>query len=184
MGLATHLGPILIGTVKNTTGTTAGTIRNTGATLCMQDLQVAYNGTAFGSARQDFIGAIPAGSGIVDIKIDTLVAFTGSTAANLTIGTIATPALLWATTDITAQGRQVYTNAAAKLVAWCGLATTASPDGIGIGPTDLLVYAFLTPTVGNVTVGTVQYTIMYSVNNPDGTDYPQIPVPGQFRVSY
>ena len=32
MGFATHLGPWLLGTVKDTTGTTAGTIRNTGCT--------------------------------------------------------------------------------------------------------------------------------------------------------
>jgi len=36
MGFATHLGPWLLGTVKNTTGTTAGTIRNMGATTVNQ----------------------------------------------------------------------------------------------------------------------------------------------------
>jgi len=36
MGFATHLGPWLLGTVKNTTGTTAGTIRNMGATTVAQ----------------------------------------------------------------------------------------------------------------------------------------------------
>ena len=30
MGFATHLGPWLLGTVKETTGTTPGTVRNTG----------------------------------------------------------------------------------------------------------------------------------------------------------
>ena len=36
MGFATHLGPWLLGTVKDTTGTTAGTVRNTGATMVTQ----------------------------------------------------------------------------------------------------------------------------------------------------
>ena len=36
MGFATHLGPWLLGTVKDTTGTTPGTVRNTGATLVTQ----------------------------------------------------------------------------------------------------------------------------------------------------
>ena len=36
MGFATHLGPWLLGTVKDTTGTTAGTVRNTGATIVAQ----------------------------------------------------------------------------------------------------------------------------------------------------
>jgi len=46
MGFATHLGPWLLGTVKNTTGTTAGTIRNTGCTSVAQNATVAFNTTA------------------------------------------------------------------------------------------------------------------------------------------
>ena len=38
MGIATHLGPWLLGTVKDTTGTTAGTVRNTGATMVTQSV--------------------------------------------------------------------------------------------------------------------------------------------------
>jgi hypothetical protein len=38
MGIATHLGPWLLGTVKNTTGTTVGTIRNMGATVVIQSV--------------------------------------------------------------------------------------------------------------------------------------------------
>lgn len=38
MGIASHLGPWLLGTVKNTTGTTAGTVRNMGATMVTQSV--------------------------------------------------------------------------------------------------------------------------------------------------
>jgi hypothetical protein len=38
MGFATHLGPWLLGTVKDTTGTTPGTVRNTGATMVTQSV--------------------------------------------------------------------------------------------------------------------------------------------------
>lgn len=38
MGFATHLGPWLLGTVKDTTGTTPGTVRNTGATTVTQSV--------------------------------------------------------------------------------------------------------------------------------------------------
>lgn len=38
MGFATHLGPWLLGTVKETTGTTSGTVRNTGATIVTQSV--------------------------------------------------------------------------------------------------------------------------------------------------
>ena len=44
MPSAFHLGPWLLGTVKNTQGTTAGTIRNVGATLAAQTVLVpSYN---------------------------------------------------------------------------------------------------------------------------------------------
>ena len=182
MGIATHLGMQLVGTVKNTTGTTAGTLRNTGPTLCMTDLQVDYTGAVFNVLNTQYISTLPAGSAIVQIYIDTLTAFTGSTAANMTIGTAASNALYWASTDITTQGRLANTGAATKLVNWCGLASTASPDGIGVGPTDVIINAYLTPTVANVTAGKVQYTIIYSVNNADGTDYPATPTGSNFNA--
>ena len=175
MGFATHLGPWLLGTVKNTTGTTVGSIKNTGTTLVSQTLKKDYTGKA-ASATTDTICVLPAGAQIVSIFIDTLTAFTGSTAANLTIGDGTTAALYWASTDITSQGRLANTNAAAKLVNWAGAASTASPNGIGIGSTDVKVIATLTPTVAAVTAGTVQYTIVYAVANSDGS---QTPSPSQ-----
>jgi len=171
MGFATHLGPWLLGTVKNTTGTTVGNIRNTGATLVSQTFKKDYTGQA-ASATTDTICVIPAGAQIVNIFIDTLVAFTGSTAANLTLGDGTTAALYWASTDITSQGRLANTNAASKLVNWAGAATTASPNGAGVGSTDVKVIATLTPTVAAVTAGTVQYTIVYAVANSDGSQVP------------
>jgi len=171
MGFATHLGPWLLGTVKNTTGTTVGSIRNTGATLVSQTFKKDYTGQA-ASATTDTICVIPAGAQIVNIFIDTLVAFTGSTAANLTLGDGTTAALYWASTDITSQGRLANTNAASKLVNWAGAATTASPNGAGVGSTDVKVIATLTPTVAAVTAGTVQYTIVYAVANSDGSQVP------------
>ena len=171
MGFATHLGPWLLGTVKNTTSTTVGSIRNTGATLVSQTFKKDYTGQA-ASATTDTICVIPAGAQIVSIFIDTLVAFTGSTAANLIIGDGTTAALYWASTDITSQGRLANTNSASKLVNWAGAATTASPNGAGVGSTDVKVIATLTPTVAAVTAGTVQYTIVYAVANSDGSQVP------------
>jgi len=171
MGFATHLGPWLLGTVKNTTGTTVGTIENLGATIVSQTFKKNYTGQA-ASATTDTLCVLPAGAQIVDILIDTLVAFTGSTAANLTIGDGTTANLYWATSDITAQGRLAITNAASKLANWAGAATTASPNGAGIGATDVKVVATLTPTVAAVTAGTVQYTVMYVVANSNGAQFP------------
>jgi len=171
MGFATHLGPWLLGTIKNTTGTTVGTIENLGATICSQTFKKDYTGQA-ASATTDTVCVLPAGAQIVDIKIDTLVAFTGSTAANLTLGDGTTANLYWASTDVTSQGRLAYTNAAAKLVNWCGAATTASPNGAGIGSTDVKVIATMTPTTSAVTAGTVQYTVIYVVANSNGAQLP------------
>ena len=171
MGFATHLGPWLLGTVKSTTGTTVGSIENLGATIVSQTFKKNYAGQA-ASATTDTICVLPAGAQIVDIKIDTLVAFTGSTAANLQIGDGSTANLYWASTDVTTQGRLAYTGAAAKLANWAGATSTASPNGAGIGATDVKVVATMTPTVAAVTVGTVQYTVMYVVANSNGAQYP------------
>ena len=73
MGFATHLGPWLLGTVKNTTGTTAGTIRNMGATIVAQTDSVAYNDAA---TTQSFV--IPAGSLITSISIVQTTKFAGT----------------------------------------------------------------------------------------------------------
>ena len=171
MGFATHLGPWLLGTVKNTTGTTVGTIRNTGVTNVSQTFKRNYSGITTAGVT-DVIATLPAGAQIVTIHIDTLVAFTGSTAANVQIGNGTTVDLYWPTTDITAQGRSAVTNAASKLANWCGAATTASPNGQGIGPTDVTVVATMSPTVATVTAGTVQYTVRYTVSNSDGNQAP------------
>ena len=171
MGFATHLGPWLLGTVKNTTGTTIGTLDNIGATVCSQTFKKDYTGQA-ASATTDTICVLPAGAQIVNIFIDTLTAFTGSTAANMTLGDGSTANLYWASTDITSQGRLANTNAAAKLVNWAGAASTASPSGIGIGPVDVKVVATLTPTVAAVTAGTVQYTVVYVVADSTGAQFP------------
>jgi len=171
MGFATHLGPWLLGTIKNTTGTTVGSLENLGATVVSQTLKKDYTGQA-ASATTDTVCVLPAGSQILSINIDTLVAFTGSTAANLTLGDGTTAALYWASTDITSQGRLANTNAATKLVNWAGATSTASPNGIGVGSTDVKVIATLTPTVAAVTAGTVQYTVIYVVANSDGAQIP------------
>ena len=171
MGFATHLGPWLLGTIKNTTGTTVGTIENLGATVVSQTFKKDYTGQA-ASATTDTICVLPAGAQIVNIMIDTTVAFTGSTAANVSIGDGTTAALYWASTDVTSAGRAAISGAAAKLGAWCGAASTASPSGVGIGSTDVKVVATMTPTVAAVTAGTVQYTIQYVVANSNGAQFP------------
>lgn len=169
MGFATHLGPWLLGTVKNTTGTTPGTVRNTGDTVVAQTFKRDFTGVTTAGTTV-VVACIPAGSQIINILVDTLTAFTGSTAANMTIGDGTTANLYWTTTDITTAGRLATTNA--QLANWAGAATTAAPAGAGIGATDVLLTVTLTPTVATVTAGTVQFTVVYTVRDSTGAQAP------------
>ena len=172
MGFATHLGPWLLGTVKDTTGAVSGTVRNMGSTLVSQTKKIDYTGTTVAAPLTTQIAALPAGAQIVEIRVDTLVAFTGSTAANVVVGVSGSTAAYVASTDITPQGRMANSAFAAKLGAWAGAATAASPNGAGVGATDVLVNAVLSPTVATATAGTVQYTIAYAVANSNGSQSP------------
>ena len=169
MGFATHLGPWLLGTVRNTTGTTVGTIENCGATVVSQTFKKNYTGTTT-AGTTDTICVLPAGAQIINLYQDTLVAFTGSTAANAQIGDGTTANKYFTTTDLTSAGRAASTNGV--LANWAGAASAASPNGIGIGPVDVKVVATMTPTVATVTAGTVQYTVVYVVADSTGSQFP------------
>jgi hypothetical protein len=87
MGFATHLGPWLLGTVKDTTGTTAGTVRNTGATVVTQQVTLVA-----GSAVTLMI---PAGSIISNVQSYMTTGAAGTpnvTVGGTIIGTVSTAA--------------------------------------------------------------------------------------------
>ena len=151
MGFATHLGPWLLGTVKNTTGSTAGTIRNTGATIVAQtdNLTAAQVAGLTGT-----LGAIPAGAAITGVTFITSTLFASATTLKVTIAGVdyATAA------TITAAG--VYPQTAA---------TTFAPVAANVGSTDALVT--FTATGASVT-GAVTIIISYIVRNSDGSDTP------------
>jgi hypothetical protein len=172
MGLATHLGPWLLGTVKETTGTTAGTIRNTGLTNVFQTVQLNMVGAVSATAIQ--VCVLPAGSHIINVIVDTLTTLSGTvTAAVLTVGTATTANLYFPSTTILTAGRQAPTLTTTQLTAYEGASSTASPNGIGVGPTDVVVLATPTFTTGSPsTAGIIQITIGYLVANPDGSTYP------------
>ena len=73
MGFATHLGSWLLGTVKNTTGTTAGTIQNLGATSVGQTDAITYTDAASTQAC-----VVPAGSIITAITLFQTTKFAGT----------------------------------------------------------------------------------------------------------
>ena len=126
MAFASHLGPWLLGTVKNTTGTTAGTVRNMGATIVAQQVPMVA-----GSAVTLML---PAGACIIDVK------------GYITTGAVGTP-------DVTVGGTIIGTlSTAAGLNS---LSVTAANVGtmLNVGSTDaLLSYTATAASAGTLTV--------------------------------
>jgi hypothetical protein len=151
MGFATHLGPWLLGTVKNTTGTTAGNIRNMGSTIVAQTIPVTASTFANLTGT---LGAIPAGALITSVQIITSTLFDSATTLIVTIGGTNTATA----TTITAAGVYPIT-----------LATTFASTAANVGSTDALITytATGTPTSGAATI-----VVSYVVRNGDGSANP------------
>lgn len=178
MPIATHLGPWLLGTVRNTTGTTPGTIRNLGATSVVQ--VASYTTPAGVSTAAPYTGAttniavIPAGSVIHDIIVDVTTAFVGATGATtLTFQTgNATTGLSTNFAAATQIGQISGTSTVAT--GRTTLSPTAANVGLlfNTGTTDLILQ-FIFATAGNYTSGgTANIQVVYTVRNPDGSYFP------------
>ena len=149
MGFATHLGPWLLGTIKNTTGTTAATTSNTGCTVVSQSVNVAY-GTLTGNAI-----AIPAGSQIVDVKVVTTTVFSAATTCKLSIGG----------TDFTTTG--TITSVGSVTLG----ANATTPGGwLNVGATDTFITYTLAGT--SLTTGAATIVITYAVRDSSGNQTP------------
>lgn len=151
MGIATHLGPWLLGTTRYTTGTTAAETRNTGATQVVQVDTVNFDDADNSSA---FV--LPAGSLITSIRFITTTTFDQATTVTLSLGGTAITGAL----TVTSPG--VYSFVAASTEAAAALwANTGATD------------KFLTYTVaqGTSTAGVGQIVAEYVVRNSDGTMY-------------
>jgi hypothetical protein len=158
MGFATHLGPWLLGTVKNTTGTTAGTIRNMGATTVNQTAITTVDDT---TART--IAVLPAGAQITNIFVDITTAYAGTTGNTITIQTAGGSSLATvggATTTPLAVGRATTTLTGAQI------ATI-----LNVGTTDLIVQVIYA-CAGTASGGAAVVTIQYIVKDSDGAANP------------
>jgi hypothetical protein len=158
MGFATHLGPWLLGTVKETTGTTVGSIRNTGATVVSQSKSILY--TDITAATIAF--TIPAGSQILTAVFNTTVAYATTTptyalfANAVAINTAANGSAFTATGIVNI----LLGNNTAAAAVLCN----------NVGTTDSII----TFTQANVTAtsGAGVLTMTYVVKNSDGTQVP------------
>ena len=158
MGFATQLGPWLLGTVKETTGTTVGSIRNTGATVVSQSKAIVY--TDITAATVAF--TIPAGSQILTAVFNTTVAYATTTptyalfANAVAINTAANGSAFTATGIVNI----LLGNNSAAAAVLCN----------NVGTTDSII----TFTQANVTAtsGAGILTMTYVVKNSDGTQVP------------
>ena len=149
MGFATHLGPWLLGTVKNTTGTTSGVIQNMGNTVVNQSTTVAF-GTLTGNA---FV--LPAGAQVTHVTIVTTTVFSAATTLKLSIGGV----------DFTTTGTITS-------VGGVNLNANATTPGgwLNVGATDAIVTYTMAGT--SLTTGAATVFIMYAVKGSDGAAYP------------
>ena len=150
MAQTTFSGPILAGTIKNTTGTTVGTdMKNTGQVVMAQTFAVSLASGAIAAAVQDVV--IPAKSQIIDCVIDVITAASGAT--NISVGdTVGGAASLVNTFGIgTTAGRKYPTTQSGGALAW---------EDIGTSDQRLNVTNSAATSAGEVRI-----TILYQQNN-------------------
>jgi hypothetical protein len=165
MAISTHLGPWLLGTVKETTGTTAGMIRNTGATSVTQVATVPFSViTTAPTAQQLF--TLPAGAKIIRFNVEVVTALSGGSVSNcgITFGNVGT-ANFFVTTFNTGVASVKVPQATVD-------AATVVAQTNNIGLIDVPVYGTFTAATGNPTAGSVVVTIEYIVRNADGSSFP------------
>ena len=155
MAFASHLGPWLLGTVKNTTGTTAGTIRNMGATVVSQTAPITFT-TIEGSLTGATSIVIPAGALINHVTIVTSTVFSSATTLKFDIGG----------TDFTTTG--TITSVGGVNVN----ANATTPGGwLNVGATDAVI-RYTATKGGTLTTGAAIITIMYTVRESNGAANP------------
>lgn len=158
MAFASHLGPWLLGTVKNTTGTTAGTIRNMGATEVTQTVTLPFasinaslTGTAF---------VLPAGAMITYFKFFTTETFSGATTVKVSIGA----------TDVTAATTVTGPAAPANMTNATASDTVTSLFA-NVGATDAIV-TYTATKAATLTTGSVTLQCTYTVRDSNGSANP------------
>ena len=142
MGTTTFTGPIKAGDVLNTTGTTAGTIKNVGFVEMAQFAAVTQSATAAATTI-----VIPANSLITSIDLFVTAAWTSATTTyTISVGTSATATELVAATSA---------NAIGKLELTPGTDATRTGVWLNTGTTDDIIYVLsgaLSATAGTGTL--------------------------------
>ena len=153
MGMATHLGPLGLGTVKNTTGSTAGSVRNIGMALCSQSRDVLFTETT----ANTFAMMLPAGAMVVRATYRTQVAIVGTSPTfTLLVNGTAVTAALAISTGTAPNAVFTFTASAAVGALLANVGTVDVPVGFTLGGTW-------------ASGGPFTISVEYLVRNPDGT---------------
>jgi len=155
MGFASHLGPWLLGTNKYTTGTTAGTIQNMGASIVSQTATATFANTSATT-----LAVLPAGACITSVQLVCDGAVFNGTSPTLTIKNGATT--IGTITPTSGTGGQ-YDMSATTTVADAALITN-------VGSTDAIITFTVSGTT--VTTGSGTLIIAYIVRGSNGAMYP------------
>ena len=127
MGTTTFTGPIKAGDVLNTTGTTAGTVKNVGFVEMSQQAAVVQSATAAATTI-----VVPANSTIVAIDLFVTTAWSSATTTyTISAGTSATATELVAATNANAIGRLSLTP---------GTDATKTGLWVNVGTSDVIIY--------------------------------------------
>ena len=155
MAIASHLGPWLLGTTKFTTGTTADTTRNMGASTVTQTITLPFasvNASLTGNAF-----TLPAGAIIHALQWYTTATFSAATTLKLSIGA----------TDITAAVTITGPSAPLQFTAATASDTVTSLLA-NVGTTDKIV-TYTATKASTLTTGSVTVQVLYTVRNADGS---------------
>ena len=137
MSIVTFTGPIKAGDVLNTTGTTAGTIKNVGFVVMAQAVPITQAGTAAALATAI---VIPANSHIVNIQLLVTTAWDGA-ASTISLGTSATSTEL----VVAGAGGTIGLSALAP-----GANATRTAKWSNVGTSDVIIYALSANTGSGV----------------------------------
>ena len=148
MSVVTFTGPIKAGDVLNTTGSTAGTVKNVGFVQMSQQVAITQSATAAATTI-----VIPANSTIISIDVLVTTAWSSATTTyTLSVGTSATATELVAATNANAVGRLSLTP---------GTDATRTGLWVNVGTSDVIIYVLsgtpsTTPGAGTLVVRYVQ----------------------------
>jgi hypothetical protein len=127
MSTTTFTGPIKAGDVLNTTGTTAGTVKNVGFVEMSQQAAVTQSATAASTTI-----VIPANSTVIAMDLFVTTAWSSATTTyTVSVGTSATATELVAATNANAIGRLALNP---------GTDATRTGLWINVGTSDVIIY--------------------------------------------